>query len=228
MTSLDECLRNCQEPTIWEVGNQTLYDLCAKYPTHTEPSQIVAKTWLIGRTYSVALERRRGARESNEVYYREKIPQVFMSSLLDEWLLQLSVDEDLTSELIRLDDVLQVHTYLVAYLKDNLGIIRGNDGLNRTSFCSKYLHFHRPRLFPIYDVRAVQGLSILLKGHPQLKNLRITTPYRAKYARFCETILAVIKVLNLQLNKPLTLRQVDNLLLQLAQDSKSNNKSSMK
>jgi hypothetical protein len=218
MKSLDEYLQSCQEPTVWEVGNQTLYDLCAKYPTHTDPSQIVAKTWLIGRTYSVALERRKGATESNEVYYREKIPHVFKDSKLDQWLSALPVDKGLTSSLIQLDEIVQVHTKLVAHLKANLGSIESNGGLNRTSFCSKYLHFHRPLLFPIYDARAVQGLSILLKRHSQLQYLRITTPYTAKYARFCETITAVLKVLNQGISKPLTLRQIDNLLLQLAED----------
>lgn len=219
MISFDQYLTSCQEPTVWEIGNQTLYDLCERYPAHTDPSQIVAKTWLIGRTYSVALERRKGATESNEVYYREKIPQVFISSKLDEWLLKLPADQALTSEL--LVDVLKIHTGLVDYLKSNLGITEGNDGLNRTSFCSKYLHFHCPLLFPIYDVRAVQGLRILLKNHLHLRNLHLIAPYTAKYARFCETILAVLKELNQRLSKPLNLRQIDNLLLQLAQDSQS-------
>lgn len=219
MKPLDQYLASCREPTVWEVGNQTLYDLCEKYPTHTDSSQIVAKTWLIGRTYSVALERRKGASESNEVYYREKIPNVFKDSSLDTWLSTLPEDKGLTTEL--LTDVLKIHADLVDYLKANLGSDGGNEGLKRTSFCSKYLHFHRPLLFPIYDARAVQGLRILLKNHPQLQNLRITTPYTAKYARFCETILAVIKVLNSGLSKPLTLRQIDNLLLQLAEDNQS-------
>lgn len=83
MKPIQEYLARCREKTVWNEGNQTLYDLCEKYPNHTDPSQIVAKTWLIGRSYSVALERRKGAMESNEVYYREKIPQVFMNSKLD-------------------------------------------------------------------------------------------------------------------------------------------------
>ena len=95
MKPLDQYLASCREPTVWEVGNQTLYDLCEKYPTHTDSSQIVAKTWLIGRTYSVALERRKGASESNEVYYREKIPNVFKDSSLDTWLSTLPEDKGL-------------------------------------------------------------------------------------------------------------------------------------
>lgn len=217
MTSLDEYLCNCQEPTVWEVGNQTLYDLCAKYPAHTDPSQIVAKTWLIGRTYSVALERRRGAFESNEVYYREKIPQVFSSSHLDLWLSQLPEDKELTADL--LPDVLAVHTNLVSYLKMNLDSTEAKQGLNRVSFCSKYLHFHRPLLFPIYDARAVKGLRLLIKDYlPEpLWNL----PNPATYKPFVEVILNVLPVLASQANERLTLRHFDNLLLLLSETSQA-------
>jgi hypothetical protein len=43
---------------IWDLGNDTLYRLCAEHPGHTEDHVIIAKTWLIGRAYAAAVERR--------------------------------------------------------------------------------------------------------------------------------------------------------------------------
>src|SRR5438477_314230 len=44
---------------VWDVGNGVLYDLCAANPEHTRDDVIIAKIWLIGRTYAAAIERRR-------------------------------------------------------------------------------------------------------------------------------------------------------------------------
>ena len=211
MKSLDQLLSSCQERTVWHEGNQVLYDLCQKFPDHKDPGQIVAKTWLIGRAYSVALERRKGAAESNEVYYREKIPPIFMNSELDEWLLPLPKDNCLTESLLH--DALEVHANLVSYLRYNLDNHSGERGLNRASFCSKYLHFHRPLLFPLYDTRAVRGLRILLKEY--MPDMLVKLAYPASYEPFAKTVFRVLDKLNAQLSIPLDLRHVDNLLLQL-------------
>ena len=42
----------------WRIGNQVLYDLCSRYPMHKHPAEIVAKVWLIGRSYSASVERK--------------------------------------------------------------------------------------------------------------------------------------------------------------------------
>lgn len=42
---------NLAGSTRWGLANQTLYDLCKEYPNHTDADQIVAKLWLIGRSY---------------------------------------------------------------------------------------------------------------------------------------------------------------------------------
>ena len=49
------------EPSPWDLGNQVLYSLCLDHPYHTDGAAIIAKFWLIGRSYAAAIERRRDA-----------------------------------------------------------------------------------------------------------------------------------------------------------------------
>lgn len=54
----DERVRQAMGTTPWDLGNQVLYDLCRQYPGHTDEQAVIAKIWLIGRTYAAAIERR--------------------------------------------------------------------------------------------------------------------------------------------------------------------------
>lgn len=50
--------------------NGILYRLCEEHPGHTNEDEIVAKIWLVGRSYSAAIERRRASRDvSGEAFY---------------------------------------------------------------------------------------------------------------------------------------------------------------
>lgn len=51
-------------PSYWDVGNSVLYDMCRKYPNHGKEDEIIAKVWLIGCSYSAAIERRRNRQEA--------------------------------------------------------------------------------------------------------------------------------------------------------------------
>ncbi len=53
--------------TAWDLGNQVLYDLCSKHPFHKTPQEIIAKVWLIGRSYAAALERRKNKRSDSSI-----------------------------------------------------------------------------------------------------------------------------------------------------------------
>jgi hypothetical protein len=50
--------------------------------------------------------------------------------------------------------ILKVHFYLTDLINDLTE-------QNKRSFCSKYLHFHFPHLFFIYDTRAVKAIGLL-------------------------------------------------------------------
>ena len=43
-------------------GNKILYDMCATKPRHDDIDIIVGKIWLIGRSYSAAIERKAGTK----------------------------------------------------------------------------------------------------------------------------------------------------------------------
>jgi hypothetical protein len=53
-------------PSIWDLGNQVLYSLCQDHPGHDHGDAIVAKVWLIGRSYAAAIERRKNAKDTGK------------------------------------------------------------------------------------------------------------------------------------------------------------------
>ena len=138
------------ENKAWKLGNQRLYDLCAEHPGHREDDVILAKVWLIGRSYAAAIERRRKyLNVSNDYFYEEVVAPKLRASDLDKWLLELRDDTSLNRQLS-----LTIHGKLCSLLKCVTG-------LSKRSFASKYLHFHFPNRFFIYDSRAVSALGDL-------------------------------------------------------------------
>lgn len=74
----------------WRIGNQALYDLCSRYPRHIDDAEIIAKIWLIGRTYAASIERGKGETVgldiSNDRFYTEHVTKVLRKSQLDTTL----------------------------------------------------------------------------------------------------------------------------------------------
>ena len=42
----------------WQATDTALYDLCRRYPNHTDRGGVNAKLWIIGRTYATGIERK--------------------------------------------------------------------------------------------------------------------------------------------------------------------------
>jgi hypothetical protein len=81
--------------------------------------------------------------------------------------------------------------------------------LNKRSLASKYLHFHCPTIFPIYDSIAKKGLKKL--------DIRIDNHNYSgdnEYTLFCNKILELKEILSKAHLKP-SLREIDNFLLKL-------------
>jgi len=57
------------------LGNGVLYDMCKEYADHIVPEAIYAKLWLIGRSYSAAIERNKSG-EKTEVIYRNTVDEL--------------------------------------------------------------------------------------------------------------------------------------------------------
>ena len=132
---------------IWKFGNEILYRLCADHPAHSEDHVIIAKMWLVGRAYAAAVERRRvNDGLSSDDFYIERLAPTVRNSEIDTWFQRLREDGSRSKWL-----TLDVHKRLVDLLKP---ITK----LEKRSFASKYLHFHFPDRFFLYDARAADSV----------------------------------------------------------------------
>jgi len=126
-------------------------------------------------------------------------------------LLKLKTIKQLTADNIQ--QILEVHHYLTTKL---FAITK----LNKRSFCSKYLHFHLPDLFFIYDSRVVTALRNYSSKVPdQFQTLTKQKNVDEEYAKFFCKCFEMKNTIEMQNNITLTNRQLDNLLIAV-----SNNK----
>ncbi|HLG58082.1 MAG TPA: hypothetical protein VI485_22235 [Vicinamibacterales bacterium] len=197
-------LRVCKDD-VWSIGNQALYDLCKRHPKHDVDAEIVAKVWLIGRAYAASVERGRGkandAALSNDRFYTEAVPRALRVSELDRRLNELSRFEAVDESNVAL--ILDAHAHLVKVFYD---LTRKN----KRSLASKYLHFHRPSLFFIYDSRAASAIRAL--GLPR-QVIEVPRGSDRTYAHFVSAALGVRKFVSSRFGQALSPRQIDRLLL---------------
>jgi hypothetical protein len=74
----------------WEFGNNVLYGLCENNFEHTDKSKVIAKIWIIGRSYAVAIERRKTEdKMQTEEFYN------FMADKFIKFNLENNFDENL-------------------------------------------------------------------------------------------------------------------------------------
>lgn len=200
---IDRCVK-CQP---WDLGNQVLYDLCANYSAHDTAEKIVAKTWLIGRAYAAAIERRKNKSVINDNFYLDTVVTAFNNSRLD---MILAVLQNKRLAVDTLHDVINAHFYLTKLLFD---ITK----LDKRSFSSKYLHFHLPDLFFIYDSRAVAAMRLFVTRLPtHLKALENRESVDKEYSNFVYKCFHLQQTIFDKHKLLLTPRQLDNLLIETA------------
>lgn len=192
----------CQSP--WEFGNKVLYDLCKKNPLHQDVSVVLAKIWLIGRAYAAAIERRRYKEDQNDNFYIQTVAPCIISSGIDGWIQNTAQFSRITDK--SLDTILLTHHAVTDLFKEI-------SGLEKRSLASKYLHFHLPNLFYIYDTRAVEAMRFLtpLIGRVRSRN----GEYDNEYRKFSEKCLRLQMHIKYTFKVSLTPRQIDNLLLHI-------------
>lgn len=142
---------------VWKVGNSILYDMCETHPYHNDESEIVAKVWLIGRSYAASIERHKRQKNISDDFYSDIIAPKFKI-------------DDLLSEVRKLDKnkldyknikiIIKTHKKVVDFIKEN---ITKDDKRSFRSFASKYLHFHFRNLFFIYDTRTAGTIKGVLR-----------------------------------------------------------------
>jgi len=183
--------------------------LCSNYPKHNDIKEIIAKVWLIGRSYAVAIERRQFKTEINDDFYIDHVGPAFLNSELDEKIIGLK--EYMSINPTNLEDILNVHYYLT---NDVIWPITHQD---KRSFSSKYLHFHLPEQFFIYDSRATSALSKYIgRLPPELNFLYYGGMIDDEYAKFSGKCLHLKNQIKTNYGIELSNRQLDNLLIKEA------------
>jgi len=167
-------IKKAQNQYMWGFANQVLYDLCQRNPKHDDDSVIIAKVWLIGRAYAAAIERRKpllkeesvvsneSLQDSSEDFYvKEVAPRIqCMGPNLDERIRKISSYLQITEEL--LPQIVDTHHFLTKVFSEI-------SGMNKRSLASKYLHFHVPQMFYIFDSRARTGVGAATPDSKLLK-----------------------------------------------------------
>lgn len=205
-TPLARLVATAQKKTQWELSNGVLYDLCRQHPLHDSPEKVVAKILLIGRVYAAAIERRRGKTEGSDEFYFSAVAPTVMKSRLDDWIAE-AARHDLDHD-GGLDAMAEAHGQTTR-------LFQKISGLEKRSLASKYLHFHVPRLFFIYDTRAVSGMSVVSGIVGRAKATESGSSGDATYRKFASKCLRLREHLKAEYGATLDPRQLDNLLLLL-------------
>lgn len=190
-------------PSAWDLGNEVLYSFCAEYPAHTEPDVIVAKLWLIGRACAAPIERGRpmpGGLQ-NEGFYTGRVVPMVLASPVDGWI------DELRGARLDWDDlprILRAH-------KRFTDLFKSISGRSQRALASKYLHFHRPDLFFIYDPRSEKAVRALA---PRPRRLQVPkNEVDSSYALFARRCLETMETLAPESPVPLGPRPMDRYLL---------------
>ena len=188
----------------WTLGNSVLYKLCKDHPHHKTDEEIAAKIWLIGRAYAASIERRKKKYNINDDFYSDVVIPRIKQSGIDEWIQNCRSKK--TKE-----------ACLLAH-KKTTDLFKDISGLEKRSLASKYLHFHLPDMFFIYDSRSSNGINILFK---ELNIGRVRKDIDndlsdKSYALFYNKCVNAQSEIRMQYNILLNCRQLDILLINIA------------
>jgi hypothetical protein len=190
-------------PSAWDFSNRVLYDVCRAHPAHDDESVIIAKMLLIGRAYSAAIERRKNKKqgEDTDSFYVERVGPTLRRSKIDRWIAEARASRPGTRAAFA--TLVKVHGLTTDLFYD---ISR----LEKRALASKYLHFHVPKLFYIYDSRAAEAIREFSAEFPR--------PSRSdegddQYRKFAEKCQHLRDLCERRFSLDLRPRHVDNLLL---------------
>lgn len=205
---LDKYLSEARKYFTWKLGNDCLYSLCKNNPQHKRVDEVVAKLWLIGRSYAAALERRKNKRKNDQEFYEFIAAPAIIESELDAKLKSLGKFSSISED--SLQTITEVHGYLT-------GLFYRLTNQYKVSLASKYLHFHFPKHFFLLDSRALKGLRLLAKG------MRVSINFQDDYwyGHFSAKLIKICQYINDKWCIHLTAREIDTLLLMIADNEKS-------
>lgn len=193
-------------PNPWDLGNQVLYTLCQTHPKHDSDDAIIAKIWLIGRSYAAAIERRKNVGENSDNFYEITVADKIKKSKLDDCLDSLPIQ--IVDPWRDLGSVISIHKHLMDLFHDLTG-------LDKRALASKYLHFHRPDLFFIYDSRAKEAIKKVTPRLTEIKDIN-AKDMDSEYHKFCRRSQYLLDSIREKYHKNLTPRQIDKILLRIS------------
>lgn len=215
-----EMLAIATAASIWDTGNKVLYALCAQHPNHTKDDEIIAKVWLIGRAYAAAIERTKPSKKlkagnsaddsaviAGDDFYTSRVAPMIRNSEIDQWTQPLKTFSSITCD--NCEVITGVH-------KKVMDLFSQISGLDKRSLASKYLHFHFPQLFFIFDSRACVGIQKFSKVTGRAKRARNSNADN-EYRKLVEKCLSLVECIKSTHNAELSPRQIDNLLLYAAE-----------
>jgi hypothetical protein len=198
-----QLIKRMSRGKIWNLGNDILYQLCKDHPEHKSPEVITAKIWLIGRAYAAAIERRKTKDEKNDDFYESRVVPAIQASSLDEYLKRISEFSEITPQ--NIPAILETHKYLT-------DIFNKISGIEKRSLASKYLHFHFPDLYFLYDSRAVTSSRILLpRFKPEISIQNVDNEYRIFFLK----LYHLRELIYEREGRLLSPREIDNILINI-------------
>lgn len=202
-------IKKAMQDNVWHFGNEILYKMCKENFEHKNDTHILTKVLFIGRIYAAAIERRKTKNNDiNDNFYINAVAPKFLNSDIDKYLKHLKNFDSLDMNNLKM--VLETHYYLTK-------LINEITELNKRSLVSKYLHFHLPELFFIYDTRAVEALRNLISKVPtDLKYLTELENVDIEYAKFFCKCYALKTEIKHKFNYDFSNRHLDNLLIENA------------
>ena len=187
----------------WDFSNRVLYDLCRAHPAHDDESVVIAKMLLIGRAYSAAIERRKNKKQGADTdnFYVETVGPMLRKSKIDRWIAEARASRPGTRP--ALATMVKVHGLTT-------DLFCSISGLEKRALASKYLHFHVPSLFYIYDSRAAEAIR---EFSPDLPRPSRSGAGDDEYRKFAERCQHLRDLCAREFSLDLLPRHIDNLLL---------------
>lgn len=207
-------VEKAKKPDIWEFSNKVLYDLCEKYPKHDDLEVTVAKICIIGRIYAATLERR-----------KKQDKPIDKDQLYKEVATKLKKDTQIRRSIVALRRKRSIENNKEIILKTHkklVDIFEGLTSMEKHSLASKYLHFHAPKLFFIYDKHAREGFSAICPNYRTTR--RRSGQFDDKYENFFLKMLDLQSWITKTFNEALLPRELDRLLLKKYEKHKRKNR----
>lgn len=196
-----------KSPSVWDLGNRVLYDACKTYPNHRDDAEIIGKIWLIGRAYAAAIERRKKVEETGDRFYEKTVATAIRKSKIDTWIGSIGEGGSPGSP-----DSIAVH-------KRVMDLFQSITGLEKRSLASKYLHFHKPDVFFIYDSRAKRAISQVVPRLNRIPEID-TRKFDMEYKSFVRRCVWLHQHIEHTYGVQLTPRELDKVLLLISNEKR--------